>query len=293
VPVITGERVTTAQGGFNPSFQRHRAEYRLCSSLLGPGRVLDLGCGTGHSFQLLSPRETVGVDVEPSALPQQARETRVADMRDLPFSAGAFASVVAIQSIEHVPDPDRMLAEVTRVLEPDGRAIFVTPNRLTFGRPDEIVDPYHYAEYDPHELHGQCARFFKSVEVLALHASPRYLAIHDDERRELDRLLARDPLRVRRLVPRRVRQLLYDRRLSGDRVRPRPGALEISPEDFWLSSERLDEAIDLFAVCDARSSGDFPDSGHELPRAQQAAAVQHEARRGGERLDPVDDRLDR
>jgi SAM-dependent methyltransferase len=250
VGIITGERVTTGAGGFNPSFQRHRAEYRLSATLLGPGRVLDLGCGTGHSYTELAPRETVGVDIEPAALEGQDRETRVADMRSLPFGPDSFASVVAIQSIEHVADADRMLAEVARVLEPGGRAIFVTPNRLTFGRPDEIIDPYHYVEYDPTQLHALCGRFFETVEVRALHASDRYMAIHDDERLELDRLLKRDPLRLRRLVPRRVKQHLYDRRLSGDRVTPRAGALEIGQDDFWLDGDRLEQAIDLFAVCD-------------------------------------------
>jgi SAM-dependent methyltransferase len=250
VGIITGERVTTGEGGFNPSFQRHRAEYRLSATLLGPGRVLDLGCGIGHSYEELAPRETVGVDIEPAALADQDRETHVADMRSLPFGPDRFASVVAIQSIEHVPDADRMLAEVARVLEPGGRAIFVTPNRLTFGRPDEIIDPYHYVEYDPSELEALCGRFFETVEVKALHASDRYMAIHDDERRELDRLLKRDPLRIRRLVPRRVKQHLYDRRLSGDRVAPRPGALEVGQDDFWIDGERLEQAIDLFAVCD-------------------------------------------
>ena len=250
VPVITGERVTTAQGGFNPSYQRHRAEYRLCATLLGPGRVLDLGCGTGHSYELLAPRETVGVDIDAAALADQARETHVADMRRLPFGARAFASVIAIQSIEHVPDARSMLAEVVRVLAPGGRAVFVTPNRLTFGRPDEIIDPYHHVEYDAGELEALCRAHFDKVEVLALHASPRYMAIHDDERRALDRLLARDPLRLRRLIPRRLAQRLYDRRLSGDRVNPRPGAADIGPEDFWLSPDRLSAAIDLFAVCD-------------------------------------------
>ena len=253
--VITGERVTTAQGGFNPSFQRHRAEYALCASLLGDGRVLDLGCGTGHSWTELAPRETVGVDLERSALAGQGRETHQADMRALPFEPASFASVVSIQSIEHVPDPERVLTEVGRVLVPGGRAIFVTPNRLTFGRPTEIIDPYHYVEYDPRQLRELCAAFFENVEVLGLQVSPRYRAIHDDERRQLDRLLALDPLRLRRLIPRRVRQRLYDRRLSGDRVTPRPGALEIGPEDFWLSPAELDGAIDLFAVCDGPRRG--------------------------------------
>jgi len=249
VAIITGERVTTADGGFNPSFQRHRAEYRLCGTLLGPGRVLDLGCGTGHSYEELAPRETVGVDIEASALEGQDRETHRADMRSLPFASRTFSSVVAVQSVEHVPDPERMLAEAARVLRGDGPAVFVTPNRLTFGRPDEIIDPYHYVEYDPTELRALCSTYFESARVLALHASPRYMAIHDDERRELDRLLARDPLRLRRLVPRRIKQSLYDRRLSADRGAPRPGALEIGPDDFWLEDERLEEAIDLFAVC--------------------------------------------
>jgi SAM-dependent methyltransferase len=158
--------------------------------------------------------------------------------------------VVSIQSIEHVPDPERVLAEVVRVLRRGGRAIFVTPNRLTFGRPDEIIDPYHYVEYDAGELSDLCSQFFESVEVLGLEVSERYRAIHDDERRELDRLLARDPLRLRRLIPRAVRQRLYDHRLSGDRVAPRLGALDIGVEDFWLESDRLDSSIDLFAVCD-------------------------------------------
>ena len=69
-------------------------------------------------------------------------------MRPLPFPDGFFASVVSVQSIEHVPNPETVLAEVTRVFKPNGRAVFVTPNRLTFGRRDEIIDPYHHVEFD-------------------------------------------------------------------------------------------------------------------------------------------------
>ena len=99
---ISGERVSSAEGGFNPTFQRHVSAYRLCASLLPDGRVLDLGCGTGHSYRELAPRETVGVDIEPRALAGQQRETRAADMRALPFADGSFQSVLSVQSIEHV-----------------------------------------------------------------------------------------------------------------------------------------------------------------------------------------------
>lgn len=246
----TGERVSAPTAGFNPAYQRHVAEYRLCAELLPEGRVLDLGCGVGHSYRELAPRETVGVDVEPEVLVGQERETHAADMRSLPFPDGAFASVISVQSLEHVPDPERVLAEAARVLRPGGRAVFVTPNRLTFGRPDEIIDPFHYVEYDPVELGELCRRHFARVQILGLRASERYLALHHAEREELARLLARDPLRLRRLLPRRLRQRLYDWRLNQDRAAPRPGALDITPDDFWLSPEDLETAIDLFAVCD-------------------------------------------
>src|SRR6266540_5350592 len=131
---ITGERITTAADGFNPTWQRHVAAYALCAPLLPNGRTLDLGCGTGHSYELLAPRTTVGVDIDPEALTGQERETHVADMRKLPFPDGSFAAVLCIQSIEHVPDPDRVLAESARILGPAGVAVFVTPNRLTLPR---------------------------------------------------------------------------------------------------------------------------------------------------------------
>lgn len=256
--VVTGERVTTPEGGFNPTWQRHVAAYRGAAALLDEAgvapdaRVLDVGCGIGHSFRELAPRTTVGVDLDAGALAGQDRETHVADMRALPFADAAFDALVAIQSIEHVPDADRALAEFARVLRPGGTAVLVTPNRLTFARPDEIIDPYHYVEYDRHQLAAACAPHVPggSVEVLGLFGSARYQALVDAEKAKLDRLLALDPLRLRRLVPRRAKMVLYDRRLTAERRRdPDPRAAEITPEDFRLGREDVDAALDVVALC--------------------------------------------
>jgi len=246
---ITGERVVTPAGGFIPTWQRHVAAYKLAEPELGPGRVLDLGCGVGHSFGLLAPRETVGVDIDPDALAGQERETVVADMRALPFADGAFASVVSVQAIEHVPDPERVLAEAARVLEPGGVAVFVTPNRLTLGRPDEIIDPYHEVELDAAELRALCERHFEDVAVRGLFGSERYMALFAQERRTLDRVLALDPLRLRRAIPTTVRRRLYDLALRRLRHADDPRALAIAPDDFHLRDDGLDAALDLFAVC--------------------------------------------
>jgi SAM-dependent methyltransferase len=246
---VTGERVSTRDGGFNPTWQRHVAAYAAAAELLPPGTVLDVGCGVGHSYHLLEPRETVGVDLEASALAGQQRLTIVADMRELPLPDASFASFLAVQSIEHVPDADRALAEARRVLEPGGTAILVTPNRLTFGRSDEIIDPYHDVEYDEHELRALCRRFFDSVEMRGLFGSERYLALAAGERERLDQLLRRDPLRLRRFAPRRVRQWLYDTQLRRERAEASPEAAAIELDDFELRDGPLDEALDLVAVC--------------------------------------------
>jgi SAM-dependent methyltransferase len=248
---VTGERVTTDDGGFGPTWHRHVAAYRTAGELLGNGTVLDLGCGVGHSISFLAPRWSVGADLDLDALRGQPRPTVRADMRHLPFRAAAFANVVSVQSLEHVPDPAVVVTEVSRVLDPSGTAVFVTPNRLTFGRPDEVIDPYHYVEYDAEQLERVCRTAFGEVQVLGMFGSPAYLAIVADEHARLHALLRTDPLRLRRLVPRRVRQRLYDLLLTRARRTVDPRSAAIGSDDFSLGGGQLEQCLDLVALCRA------------------------------------------
>lgn len=249
---VTGERVSSAAGGFNPTFQRHVAAYALCEPLLPHGvRVLDLGCGAGHSFHRLTGRQTVGVDVDAAALAGQDRETHVADMRALPFPDRSFDAMLSVHSIEHVPDAERVLAEVARVLIPGGVAIFVTPNRLTFARADEIVDPYHHVEYDPDQLRALLSPAFAAVQLHGIFGSDSVQAFIAGEKDRMDRLLSLDVLGLRHRLPRRVMQVAYDTALRTTRRRATPVAEAIALDDFSLATEGLQTALDLVAVCRA------------------------------------------
>jgi SAM-dependent methyltransferase len=225
------------------------AAYALCERFLGPGRIVDIGCGVGHSYRLLAPRETVGIDLDPTALEGQERETVACDMRKLPFADAAFDGAIAVHSIEHVPDPEKALAEMARVLRPGATGVLVTPNRLTFARPDEIIDPYHYVEYDPGAFASLCRDFFGSVEIAGIFGSERYRALVAREHTKLEALLRLDPLRLRRFVPRSARQRLYDRRLARERSDPDPEAAAITLDDFLVGDRGLEAALDLVAVC--------------------------------------------
>jgi len=88
-----------------------------------PRRVLEVGPGPGVVALDLSER-----------MVQLARErgvdARVGDVQSLPFEDGSFDTVVAAWMLYHVPDLDRGLAEIARVLAPGGRLVAVTNSEL-------------------------------------------------------------------------------------------------------------------------------------------------------------------
>jgi 2-polyprenyl-3-methyl-5-hydroxy-6-metoxy-1,4-benzoquinol methylase len=89
----------------------------------GPHSLLDVGCGEGvltHRWAEQVPGPVVGIDLPGLEAEWATRrapnlEYRVMDGDDLPFAAGAFDLVTAIEVLEHVPDPDHTLAEMARV----------------------------------------------------------------------------------------------------------------------------------------------------------------------------------
>ncbi len=104
-------------------------------------RVLDVGCGGGLQAELLSELGMVVTGVDAS-IPSVAagrnhgESVRYAGARAdrLPFSGDTFDVVVAMEILEHVEDPVRVVAEAARVLRPGGVFFFAGPSRTRLSR---------------------------------------------------------------------------------------------------------------------------------------------------------------
>jgi SAM-dependent methyltransferase len=97
-----------------------------------PRRVLEVGCGWGELAERLvraTRAAVVAVDISPRMV-ELARsrgvDARVGDVQALEFGDGEFDCAVAAWMLYHVPDLDRGVAELTRVLRPGGRLVAVT-----------------------------------------------------------------------------------------------------------------------------------------------------------------------
>jgi ArsR family transcriptional regulator len=95
----------------------------------------DLGCGTGQVCAALAPfvARVIAVDAS-SAMLQAAKkrlqrfdniELRRGDLEALPIDDARLDAATLMLVLHHVPEPERALAEVARVLKPGGRLVIV------------------------------------------------------------------------------------------------------------------------------------------------------------------------
>ena len=118
-----------------------------------PGRLLDIGTGTGRVLELLAPRIRMGLGVDASkAMLALARArlaqpglahcaVRQADMYRLPLTDGSFDIAVLQMVLHYAEDPAGAVAEAARVLHPGGRLIVI--DLAPHGRDDLMARRAH------------------------------------------------------------------------------------------------------------------------------------------------------
>jgi SAM-dependent methyltransferase len=167
---------------------------------IGAGtKVIDVGCGQGrHSFEafrrganviafdqnagdLNDVDEVLQAMKDQGEVPASARAEAVkGDALDLPFADGTFDCVIASEILEHVPQDDKAIAELVRVLKPGGALAITVPRWLPERVCWALSDEYHANEgghiriYRADQLRGKVLahglRFTHTHHAHALHS---------------------------------------------------------------------------------------------------------------------------
>lgn len=118
-----------------------------------PGQleILEIGCGAGGMLEPLGRYGRVtGLDYSQDAM-RYCRSRGFARVvtgvgNELPFPDASFDLVALFDVIEHIPDDEQVLAEVKRVLKPDGKVFISVPAyQFLYSQNDRVV--HHLRRY--------------------------------------------------------------------------------------------------------------------------------------------------
>ncbi|HLL23918.1 MAG TPA: bifunctional 2-polyprenyl-6-hydroxyphenol methylase/3-demethylubiquinol 3-O-methyltransferase UbiG [Kofleriaceae bacterium] len=145
----------------------------------GPHDVLDLGCGAGFLSNYLGARghRVTGIDTTPENLVVAKHHDGTGqvtyepgDATALRYPNSSFDVVCAMDLLEHVEEPGKLISEAGRVLRPGGVLIFHTFNRNWLANIIVIKGVEWFVKNTPKDLH--VLRLFRTpAEVAGMLAS--------------------------------------------------------------------------------------------------------------------------
>jgi SAM-dependent methyltransferase len=252
---LTGER---PQRGVTPDslLALHEAGYRAVIERIGSGRILDVGCGQGFESArfLASDRQVLGVDYSADATSTATatyadQGLRVAQMNalELGLATASFDGACSSHLIEHFTDPEPHVAELARVIKPDGVLCLVTPNG-----PTDFENPFHLHLFDRAELRAMLERHFDDVWLGGVDATPHVKSDFEARRIKGNKLLKLDVFDLRHRMPyswyvwayTRLLPMAYKLVARGDTG----GLTGITADDWFVTDEPDETTLVLFAV---------------------------------------------
>ena len=194
------------------SLELERTVGEWLAPLAGTERVLDAGCGTGAFALAVAGRvgAVVGVDADAASL-EAARlsvpanvELQLGDVTQLEQADGSFDIAGCFRVLHHVTTPERVIAELARVVRPNGCALVF--DQLRERDPEAAIVNERF-ERERDASHNRTLHHDEIVELLEHVGFELVRTAVEVERRELERFLDLAGLvgdhreRARRLAP--------------------------------------------------------------------------------------------
>lgn len=185
----TGERYLPEMQGDIEAEHRHR--YEIAAAYVAGRAVLDVACGEGYGSAHLAEvaLSVVGVDIDPTVIEHARASYRRENLRfqqgdctSLPLPDASVDVVVSFETIEHHDRHDAMLAEIRRVLRPDGLLIISSPDRGEYSEKPAYDNPYHVKELDRDEFEALLQRHFRKARLLGQRMTYGSLVLGRDDR---------------------------------------------------------------------------------------------------------------
>ncbi|MEP0980865.1 class I SAM-dependent methyltransferase [Leptolyngbya sp. FACHB-17] len=175
----TGERHIPVQAGEDTSLANvdHMIRYAMVAPFVRGKRVLDISCGTGYGTQFIAlqgAREVIGVDVDQASIDFASKYYQHPQVTYLQSDAhyvqsledASFDLIVSFETIEHLPHPRQFLAEVRRLLKPDGQLFLSCPNDH---RVSPWISPYHLHRFRFNEFRDLFLSLFGEAVFFGQH----------------------------------------------------------------------------------------------------------------------------
>ena len=150
------QREQYENGGIGRIYWNYRDQLAL--SYLGDqdARVIDVGCGEGLTLEkanrLFPEKSFIGVDGLKDNLlicNEHHLEVMGGDVYQLPLKNDAIDYILFLEVIEHLADPERAVAEMHRILRPQGKLVMVFPHDAVFKAARVLTLKLKEAFYDP------------------------------------------------------------------------------------------------------------------------------------------------
>lgn len=249
----SAERVSGSDMSDNYVFQRSIAAYYRAAELV-EGVVVEIGTGSGYGIELIAPHADRFITVDKHRPPQELLEGRAnVEFRKMTvppltgFDDNSADCVIMFQVIEHIRDDRAMIAEIARILKPDGRLIVSTPNRpMSLTR-----NPWHVREYSADEFGDLLSERFATVERWGVAGNRKVMEYYEQNRQGVERVSRIDVLDLQHRLPRVLLQIPYDilNRINRRRLLRQNNSLTASIGRNDYSFEAVSEqSFDLFYV---------------------------------------------